>query len=361
MKKVGLLILSLCFISCNSNFRMVVNSTNEGPFVTYKAGSVVITSCDSAQVFDSVTISKRLLSKVDFNCCFDKLSCPDLKFNIKPYKTAVSEVDNLPLRVIAISDIEGNFEKYYQFLVANKVMDGNYNWIFGNGHLVVLGDLVDRGDFATQCLWLTYHLEQQANSSGGQVHYILGNHEQLNMLGYNNYCSPKLKQTLTKLNIKIDNLFSTSTELGQWMRTRSAVLKIGEVLFVHAGISPAVLAYDLNLPTMNAEIRRDIDKDVYRTDASMTLLTEEGLLWYRGLVEAQSTYDKIQPNDLEKILANYKVRSIVVGHTPVDSVSTDFEGKIVRIDVNHSKNCSGLLLEANVFYSIDIFGNKIKL
>ncbi len=42
----------------------------------------------------------------------------------------------MPNKLIAISDIEGNFEAFSSFLKANKVINDKYNWIFGNGHLV---------------------------------------------------------------------------------------------------------------------------------------------------------------------------------------------------------------------------------
>src|SRR5262249_22728766 len=48
-------------------------------------------------------------------------------------------------KIIVISDIEGNFDGFYSFLISNKVMDKNYNWIFENGQVVFLGDFVDRG------------------------------------------------------------------------------------------------------------------------------------------------------------------------------------------------------------------------
>ena len=43
-----------------------------------------------------------------------------------------------PYKLLAMSDIEGNYEKYYQLLFSNNIIDANYHWIFGKGHLVIV-------------------------------------------------------------------------------------------------------------------------------------------------------------------------------------------------------------------------------
>ncbi len=45
------------------------------------------------------------------------------------------------------------------------------------------GDMFDRGDQVTECLWLVYALEETAKAAGGYVHFILGNHELMNLQG----------------------------------------------------------------------------------------------------------------------------------------------------------------------------------
>mgnify|MGYP000951887711 CR=1 FL=1 len=71
------------------------------------------------------------------------------------------------------------------------MIDQNLNWTFGKGHLVLVGDFVDRGVFVTQVLWLIYKLEQDAENQGGQVHFVIGNHELKAMQGNTMSASPK--------------------------------------------------------------------------------------------------------------------------------------------------------------------------
>jgi hypothetical protein len=138
--------------------------------------------------FESTIIRRRdsLFVKVD-NDDNDKFS-----FQLKDSLKLENETYNLPDKIIVISDIEGNFDAFSSFLLNNKVIDNNYNWIFGNGHLLLNGDFVDRGKNVTQVLWLIYKLENQADKQGGKVHYILGNHEIMNFQGNANYNKKKI-------------------------------------------------------------------------------------------------------------------------------------------------------------------------
>ncbi|MFI5132638.1 MAG: metallophosphoesterase, partial [Chitinophagales bacterium] len=88
-----------------------------------------------------------------------------------------------PEKLLALSDIEGNFEAFRKLLQTNKVIDEGYNWTFGQGHLVFSGDMFDRGEQVTECLWLVYTLEEKAKAAGGYIHFILGNHEIMNLNG----------------------------------------------------------------------------------------------------------------------------------------------------------------------------------
>lgn len=154
------------------------------------------------------------------------------------------DVYEMPDKIVALSDIEGNFDGFSSFLMANKIIDADYNWNFGNGHLVLNGDFVDRGNNVVPVLWLIFKLEKQAESQGGKVHYILGNHEIMNFQGkwsYNNRRYIKSAQTVSKQNDwdkAVRFMYSDKTELGKWLRSKNVMEKIGNYIFVHAGLSP---------------------------------------------------------------------------------------------------------------------------
>ena len=102
----------------------------------------------------------------------------------------------------------------------NGVIDKDFNWTFGNGHLVLTGDFVDRGEQVTEVLWLIYALEDKAKEAGGYVHYVLGNHEIMNMSGDLRYLNKKYVDNAALLNAHFVTLYGENSELGRWLRTK---------------------------------------------------------------------------------------------------------------------------------------------
>ncbi|UUV22577.1 metallophosphoesterase [Paenimyroides aestuarii] len=281
-----------------------------------------------------------------------------------------------PEKLIAISDVEGNFDGFSSFLQNNQVIDKNFNWIFGNGHLVLVGDFVDRGNNVVPVLWLIYKLEEQAEKQGGKVHYILGNHELLNFQGRYKYNDRKYVKVAKLIYEKENNknavsfMYSDKTELGKWLHSKNGIEKIGDYIFVHAGLSPKILDFNLTFSQINEIARNNWDKDLYnkpeKDEKANFLIGREGIFWYRGLAMDYKYYDKITENELDKILSFYQAKKMVFGHSVVDDITKDFNGKIIDIDLKHGKEknsekTKGLLIENGIEYKLDGKGKKTKL
>ena len=73
----------------------------------------------------------------------------------------------------------------------NKIIDSDLKWVFGEGQLVLLGDVFDRGALVTETLWFLYELQIQAQKSEGNVHLLLGNHEIMALTGDHRYLNYK--------------------------------------------------------------------------------------------------------------------------------------------------------------------------
>ena len=98
------------------------------------------------------------------------------------------QFDNVE-RVVAIADIHGAYEPMVKVLRAAAVIDENLAWSGDKSHLVIVGDIVDRGPDSRQAMDLLMQLEQQAVIAGGQVHVLIGNHEAMNLMGDLRYVS----------------------------------------------------------------------------------------------------------------------------------------------------------------------------
>ena len=282
----------------------------------------------------------------------------------------------MPEKLIVMSDIEGNFDGFSSFLINNRVIDKNFNWVFRNGHLLLNGDFVDRGDNVTQVLWLIYKLEQEAIKQNGKVHFILGNHEILNFQGNSRYANKKYKrvaQIISKndsLKVATQFIYSDKTELGKWLRTKNVIEKIGNYIFVHAGLSPEILKYNVSISEINKIVRNNWDKNLYDEEENNRvenfLTGKKGIYWYRGLAQDYKYYDKIKENELNEVLKFYQATKIVFGHSVMEDITKEFNGKTINTDVKHgqdknSEKTKGLLIENGVEFKINGKGTKTKL
>jgi hypothetical protein len=278
-----------------------------------------------------------------------------LKPELQTEKTEVSKVNKL----FILSDIEGNFGAFRRLLQANNVIDSDFNWTFGNGHLVLTGDFVDRGDQVTEVLWLIYSLEEKAKAAGGYVHYILGNHEIMNMNGDLRYLNQKYAASAMLLNENFTALYGENSELGRWLRTKNVIEKVSDILFCHAGISAAVNRMDLSTSKINKLVRPYYADSSYQynTPEADTLYSDMGPFWYRGYYYGAVKASTMQ---VDSTLSSYKVKHIATGHTVIaDTISVLFNGKVLNTDVHHAKgHTEALLVEDGNYYRVTATGEK---
>jgi hypothetical protein len=288
-------------------------------------------------------------------------------FNLHSNFPVTPVVTEAPKTILATSDIEGNYFAYVELLKGNGVVDEQLNWSFEDNHLVIVGDLVDRGDYVTQVLWLTYKLDKQAEAVGGKVHVILGNHDLMCMSGDDRYADEKYLNMAKNLNLEYKELYGTNFEIGRWLRTKNAIEKVGDHLFVHGGISPSILELKLSLQDMNDLIKpyygQKIDDRVPKP--AYSLFKTAGLFWYRGYVKGkEGVYSKASQEEVDAILDFYKASSIVVGHCVMDDIQTDYKGRVITIDVEHPEDHSSdlpfqaLLIEDNRYYRVNQRGKR---
>jgi len=313
---------------------------------------------------------EQLTEKKSVEVVAPRMTPERFTFDIQQEYSIPSSVTEGNPTIFATSDIEGNYHAFTKLLIGNGVTDEKLNWSYGSNHLVLVGDMVDRGSFVTQVLWLIYKLDKQAALVGGEVHFILGNHDIMCMKGDDRYAADKYLDVARLMKISYKDLFGEDAEIGRWMRTKNSIEKIGDYIFVHGGISTDVLNLSLSIEELNEKVKPYYGYDNLNTaPLDVRILYEtSGLFWYRGYVkEKEGAYTKATLEELNKILKYYEAKSIIVGHCVVDEIGTDYEGGVVTIDVSHpvgsysNKACQALLIENGVMYKVNERAKRVQL
>ncbi|MEL7298290.1 MAG: metallophosphoesterase [Pseudomonadota bacterium] len=271
--------------------------------------------------------------------------------------------------VLAVSDIESGFGAFKQFLVAHGVVDQDLNWTFDDGHLVLVGDFVDRGASTSQVLWAIYRLEQLARAQGGRVHFIIGNHEIKFMQGNFQASDEKYFYIAGMLGKHQADLYGQDSLIGRWMASKNVLEVINGVAFVHGGLHPDLAGMALTAEDINATVRYGY-RQLYFTPTEMTDTTflqssTTGPAWYRGYFK-----DDLTESEVVQSLTAMGADSVVVGHTLQSKVKTLFNGKVIAIDVRHPKDyltsfpirkSEGVLIQDDFFYRLTEDGEKTPL
>ncbi len=344
--------------------KIIAEEQYDGPYVHYTIDSVFAKYIMENN--GAITLKIESLALAQKNDLILKIATDDsgkffhvmLKEKLENEKAEFANVE----KRLVVSDIEGNFTAFRKLLQGNGVIDSNFNWTFGNGHLILGGDFFDRGQQVTEVLWLIYSLEDKAKAAGGYVHYILGNHEIMNLSGDLRYVQPKYLNNANLLSLKYEFLFDENSELGRWLRTKNIIENVGGVLFIHAGISAIVNRMNLSVSAINQMARPWYADNTYKyPDAKVdSLFSDSGPFWYRGYYTRPN---KITLPQIDSTLTLFDVKHIVTGHTVVsDSISVWYEGRILNTDVHHAGGKSeALLIEENKFYRVNAEGNKVLL
>lgn len=262
-------------------------------------------------------------------------SLPAFSVRMRTSPAAAPDEARLPAgsALFVMADTHGEFSIATELLMRHNVIGPDLRWGFGKGRLVVLGDMFDRGENHTEMLWLLFKLEAEARRIGGAVHVLLGNHEALVMSADERYLAPKYLKVRDALKApSYAALWDASSMLGQWLRTRPAVMKVGDYLCLHGGLSRDVVDRKLGLPELNGAVRASLGE---RRSESFAM-GSRGPLWYRGYFpeEARRVGDPVATSeDVDAILGFYGAKRIFVGHTRVPTVTPLYDGRVVAVQV----------------------------
>jgi hypothetical protein len=266
-------------------------------------------------------------------------------------------------KILVISDVHGQLDVFLALLQSHNIVDDNYNWNWDTGHLVVLGDIFDRGDFVNEVSYLIYRLEQQAKSAGGGVHLLLGNHEIMVLQDDIRYVTEKYRIVASAFGISVPELYNNNTLIGRWLRSKNTIMQINDFLFVHGGIHPQLMNSFISINNINSITRNNIDtpRDSIRADSLLSFIfRSDGPHWYRGFFEPDSL-PEVSEIELDQLLDYLNVKKIIVGHTTMESIATFYDNQVIMVDggIKYGEKGEALLWEHGEFYRIFDDGSKI--
>jgi hypothetical protein len=125
----------------NDNERQVKQEpVNDGPYIYWKdtGHAVVFYVCEG----DLLTAEFQAPDTIRFEgLCSD--SATAYKIPIKAPSVEAEYFENVP-RIFAVSDIHGEYDYFVDILRNGGVIDNRNGWIFGDGHLLIAGDVGNR-------------------------------------------------------------------------------------------------------------------------------------------------------------------------------------------------------------------------
>jgi hypothetical protein len=284
-----------------------------------------------------------------------------------------SEVQLGPVdSLYVVGDVHGEYDTLTAVLRNASLIDREGNWSGGSRHLVLLGDLFDRGDDVTRTLWFLYGLERQAEAAGGKVHVVLGNHEIMVLVNDLRYTSEKELAIGESHGLRYAGLFDVRRSvLGKWLASKPGLIRVGRVLLAHGGVASAYAGYSLQAfddslaAFMTEELFHrwgqppdstlpPIVMDSVAADRRIDFFFgENSVFWYRGYVMA----DTLQ-TALRDVLARHNSDVHIVGHTPNDVIEERYDGALLAVDLNAAAGQLLLLVDEDQGFRAFRYGSE---
>ena len=185
-------------------------------------------------------------------------------------------------RVVAVGDVHGAYDELVTILEESGLIDEEMQWTGGRTHLVMLGDIADRGPRPRDCYDLVMRLQEEAASAGGRLHFLLGNHEIMNLVGDLRYVSEedfasyagredeaerkreirrqkryaiannrdprqggaRIRTSFPEGYFARHHAFSPTGRYGRWLLDQLVLIEINGIVYIHGGLPPGLLDLD---------------------------------------------------------------------------------------------------------------------
>ena len=258
-------------------------------------------------------------------------------------------------RIIVIGDLHGDIAMLCSCLYMCKIINTDMEWIAEppNTIVVQMGDQLDSQVRDTEPGWekledlklvrFTDKLDSVARAKGGRFISLIGNHEVMNVTANFMYVSAhSMERSGGYLGRMMK--FKPGGEYAQLLAKRPAVLKIGDLLFCHAGLLTKHLDMVggdfgainrlLYMVLMGQSVSKEMEQAFYQL-----FMDGSSLLWNRDYLEGQ------KEEELQNVLQVLGCKAMIIGHNPLPNIATLYNGKLWITDVGLSRAFSNDNLE----------------
>jgi len=164
-----------------------------------------------------------------------------------------------------------------------------------------------------------------------------------------------------QIKIPYKEWISERSVIGDWLRKKNCMEKIGDKLFLHGGLNPEMAKKGWSVEKVNQLFRTAMSSSWGSLGIESQLVTgRNGPLWYRGM-----SFQELRQGQVDTIISAFGVEQVVVGHTIVDAenISWLYGGRVINIDLYHAANMKKgilrvLLITKDGCFEIDDQMNK---
>ena len=269
-----------------------------------------------------------------------------------------------PDRLVIIGDIHGDIKRFKNILIDANIINNNIEWIAEPPNTIVIqmGDQIDSLNRTEDNDWeviediemlkFTDLLDKIAKIKGGTVISLIGNHEFMNILGNYSYVSDK---SIANNEKRRRELFKPNGQLSIILSKRPIIVKIGGLLFCHAGLKISHLfllnKYKKKVSYLNElwssyaltnKLGNPEDAEIF----GKIILEDEGILWTRNL----DTGD-----ELNIMLNSLSCSYMFVGHNVVDGI------KFINNNLWYTDTGISRAFGNKCYQYIDIINNNVNI
>ena len=255
-------------------------------------------------------------------------------------------------RRYVVGDVHGHLAKLTRVLHAGRLIDDLGHWRAATASLAVLGDLVDRGPDGVGVIELLMRLEQDAESQGGRVQVVLGNHDVLLLAAARFGDVPtdgpggSFERDWLHNGGNPDDCARLSDAQCDWLLERPAMIQHESDLLMHADAT-FYASYGASVAVVNAVVAAQLHAD----DAA----------GYARLLGDFEAHDAFLGDDggarLEQFLVHFGAHRLIHGHSPIarvtnqppENVDAPFvyaDGRAVNVDPGLYRGGPGFLFVA---------------